>query len=300
MSLFDSSPEEAHVPPPMHIVVHGRGPSHTAISSTQLALLRSGLRAHLIQFFTMSTSEADSSRRTTFTRRLPKLELHAHLNGSIRRSTLLALASSHSIDPSHAQILTRWPSTLSEAFSVFSVIHSCVTTLSDVERIAFEVGEDLEADGVIYAEIRTTPRGMEGGGSEGYVEAVLRGFARYSAGEGTRVVLRLILSIDRSKHSAGDAMDIVQLAAKYRSEGVVGIDLSGDPTKGQFETFLPALHRARSVGLKITLHAGEVPHTNPEMSTMLDFNPDRPDTVASSPPQTSTASKRARYPSNCV
>ncbi|EST06519.1 Adenosine/AMP deaminase domain protein [Kalmanozyma brasiliensis GHG001] len=224
----------------------------------------------------MSMEADPSARRARFVRDLPKLELHAHLNGSIRRSTLLSLAASHGIDPSSAQILTRWPSTLSEAFSVFTVIHSCVTTLSDVERIAFEVGEDMASDGVVYAEIRSTPRAMEGGSLDDYVRAVLRGFGRYRLTSGVEgVVLRLILSIDRAKHTAADAQDIVDLATAHRLAGVVGIDLSGDPTKGEFLTFLPALQRARSLGLKITLHAGEVANTDTEMSAMLDFHPDR-------------------------
>ena len=204
-------------------------------------------------------AETIEARRQRFVQQLPKIELHAHLNGSIRRSTLRELAATKGVDPENAFILTRYPKTLSEAFDVFRVIHSCVTTLQDVERLAFELGEDLEEDGVVYAEIRTTPRAMaanpqtiasSGEGSENdgldeYVQAVLEGFSRYNALPGTqgshKVILRLLLSIDRAKHSTSQAYTIVDLAHRHRHRGVVGIDLSGDPTKGKWSVFLPAL-----------------------------------------------------------
>lgn len=225
-------------------------------------------------------ADASEARLAIFVKRLPKIELHAHLNGSIRRSTLRELASHKGVDPDNAFILSRWPKTLSEAFDVFAVIHSCVTTLEDVERLAYELGEDLEEDGVVYAEIRTTPRIMAGGdGLDDYVEAVLGGFSRYSKQQtglnARKAILRLLLSIDRAKHSTAQAFAIVGLAHRYQKEGVVGIDLSGDPTKGVWSDFEPALSHARSLGLKITLHAGEVKDRDQEMKAMLDFNPDR-------------------------
>ncbi len=238
-----------------------------------------------------------TARRQHFARQLPKIELHAHLNGSIRRSTLRELAAGKNVNPNHAVILSKTPKTLSDAFDVFAVIHSCVTTLQDVERLAYELGQDLEEDGVVYAEIRTTPRVMASGDDHGmvekedgldeYVRAVLDGFARYSgdmedatrsnatASASNKVILRLLLSIDRAKHSSTQAFTVVELAHRYRCQGVVGIDLSGDPTKGQWSTFAPALAQARSLGLKVTLHAGEVRDRDEEMSRMLDFAPDR-------------------------
>ncbi|CCF48158.1 uncharacterized protein UHO2_00487 [Ustilago hordei] len=227
------------------------------------------------------------STRQRFVQQLPKIELHAHLNSSIRRSTLRELAATKGVDPNNAFILSRWPKTLSEAFDVFRVIHSCVTTLQDVERLAFELGQDLEEDGVVYADIRTTPRAMSlasGTATEvdpldQYIKAVLRGFSRYTAQDpgpnARKVIFRLLLSIDRAKHSPTQARTIVDLAHRYLNRGVVGIDLSGDPTKGQWSDFEPSLIHARPLGLRITLHAGEVKDRDQEMTYMLDFHPDR-------------------------
>lgn len=51
----------------------------------------------------------------------------------------------------------------------------------------------------------------------------------------------------------------VHLASQYKSRGVVGIDLSGNPHVGNVATFLPALHQARALGLHLAIHVGEVP-----------------------------------------
>ncbi|PWN49207.1 Metallo-dependent hydrolase [Violaceomyces palustris] len=235
-----------------------------------------------------------------FTLALPKIELHAHLNGSIRRSTLSRLAMEAGIPEEEARILKEELKSLSKAFSFFGVIHKSVKTYDQITMIAQEVCEDFEADGVVYAEIRSTPRdltsssnpqgeGKESGrqgdqvdGKERYVQSVLKGFDSYlgSGDERSRrekCQVRLLLSIDRrlARQDPKVARDVVDLALKYRDKGVVGLDLSGDPTKGGWEDWEEQLFRARSQGLKITLHASEVPDSDAEMAKMLEFDPDR-------------------------
>eukprot|EP00854_Cymbomonas_tetramitiformis_P015279 gene15279-18076_t len=97
----------------------------------------------------------------------------------------------------------------------------------------------------------------------------------FDASPNVRTVLkaRLILSIDR-RETTEQALATVKLAAAYKTKGVVGIDLSGNPSIGEWATFVPALRKAQQQGLKVTLHAGEVTNST-EIKSMLEMQPDR-------------------------
>lgn len=217
-----------------------------------------------------------TAAQVSLARRLPKIELHAHLNGSIRRWTLEELALAAGLNVRESQIIRGDARTVSEMFAVFDVIHHAVRGGKTIRRIAREVLEDAEADGVVYLELRTTPRAHTECGLDqvGYVESVLQGFKDYEekAQRDRRCFARLILSIDR-RDPAEVTEATVDLALRYRDRGVVGIDLSGDPTKGRWETWARPLTRARENGLKITLHAGEVPDVDEETRRMIAFKP---------------------------
>lgn len=86
----------------------------------------------------------------------------------------------------------------------------------------------------------------------------------------------LILSIDR-RNTVAEAHAVVDLAIKYQSAGVVGVDLCGDPAKGNVGIYAQAFARAKAAGLKITLHFAEIAEsgTDEELETLLSWNPDR-------------------------
>ena len=86
----------------------------------------------------------------------------------------------------------------------------------------------------------------------------------------------LILSIDR-KDTADEAMQTVDLAIKHKSRGVVGIDLCGNPLKGDVSIFSAAFSKAKAHDLKLTLHFAEVPASSSEaeLKTLLSYRPER-------------------------
>ncbi|XP_059661932.1 N6-mAMP deaminase [Cornus florida] len=230
---------------------------------------------------------------------MPKVELHAHLNGSIRDSTLFelgrVLGEKGTINFSEVEhVILKNDRSLHEVFKLFDLIHIVTTDHKTVTRITKEVVEDFAAENVVYLELRTTPKRNDsiGMSKRSYMEAVLEGLRSVSVVDvdyaphnlssitdtcnGTvrkKIYVRLLLSIDRRETTAS-AIETVKLAMEMRDMGVVGIDLSGNPIVGEWGTFLPALEFAREQGLSVTLHCGEVPNQK-EIQSMLDFFPER-------------------------
>ncbi|XP_020086607.1 adenosine deaminase-like protein isoform X1 [Ananas comosus] len=236
---------------------------------------------------------------------IPKIELHAHLNGSIRDSTLLELAKGLGekgviVFEDVKHVIMKNGRSLPECFQLFDLYHILTTDHETVTRITKEVVEDFAAENVVYLELRTTPKKNEAKGmtKRSYMKAVIDGLrsvdtvdvafinssrenclesavssSTHGKIERKRIFIRLLLSIDR-RETTEAAMETIDLAREMKDFGVVGIDLSGNPVIGQWETFLPALKHAKDLGLPITIHCGEVPNRK-EIQAMLDFFPQR-------------------------
>lgn len=224
----------------------------------------------------------DTKVDIAFTKSLPKLELHAHLTGSIspqclheiwkqERSATPAMTLQ---DPLEAMSKDKlWD--IITFFPLFSkYIYQLCSTPASIIYSTNAVLHDFKDDGVVYLELRTTPRSSSSMSKEDYVTTILSCIDSFPGRD--IMTTYLILSIDR-RNSPEEAMQLVDLAIKYRSRGVVGVDLCGDPSKGVVSTFKEAFHRAKLHGLKITLHFAEVPASSSlsELNTLLSFKPDR-------------------------
>ncbi|KAJ1980741.1 hypothetical protein H4R35_000999 [Dimargaris xerosporica] len=219
-----------------------------------------------------------------FCQALPKVELHAHLNGSMSVATMGHLRD---------QKLARYPELrdmplpkgpqenvpISDFFPLFQNIYRLTDDEASVRWATRSVLQDFAQDNVRYLELRTTPRHVPETGmtTRSYVEAVLQALDEWHAETATpdnHMQVRLILSIDR-RSTLDTAMATVDLAATLGSRGVVGVDLCGNPSAGSFAAFAPAFERAHQAGLKITVHMGEVPANIPEGLDALALNPHR-------------------------
>nr|XP_046248931.1 adenosine deaminase-like protein isoform X1 [Scatophagus argus] len=216
-----------------------------------------------------------------FYRELPKVELHAHLNGSVSFQTTEKLFSRKphlNIEHSMTAIGKGQRRTLQECFQVFSVIHRLVDTEEDILMVATDVIKEFAADGVKYLELRSTPREEKKTGltKKRYVETVLNAIQQCKKEE-VDIDVRFLVAIDR-RNGAEVAMETVKLAEEFMlsSDGlVVGLDLSGDPTVGHGKDLLPALQRAKNSGLKLSLHLSEIPSQLEESDLLLNLPPDR-------------------------
>jgi adenosine deaminase len=207
------------------------------------------------------TTTSASSRELL--RRLPKAELHCHLDGSLRPETMLDLAREYGkpMPASDADALREYMTVrdarhLEDYLERFDITLSVMQTESALERITFELAEDAARDGVRYIEVRYGPvlNVREGLSLEQAVEAPLRGLARAEERHG--ITGRLIVCAIRNMAPAV-SQELAELAVAYRHRGIVGFDLAGGEVGNPARDHARAFAYARSHDLACTCHAGE-------------------------------------------
>jgi adenosine deaminase len=196
-------------------------------------------------------------------RRLPKAELHCHLDGSIRPSTLLDLGKEYGIalprrDEDALRRYMRVPnsSTLEQYLERFEITLAVMQTAEALERVSYELAEDAASDGVRYLEVRFAPiLNVRGGLSLGEaLEAPLRGLRRAQDAHG--IIGRVIVCAIRNMEPEM-SRELASLAVAYRRRGVVGFDLAGGERGNPAARHAAAFQLAREHDLACTCHAGE-------------------------------------------
>jgi adenosine deaminase len=196
-------------------------------------------------------------------RRLPKAELHCHLDGSVRPATIVELARESGIAlprgdaASLATYLAVPPgSSLEEYLTRFDTTLAVMQRAPALERIAYELAIDSHADGVLYLETRFAPNLSVRDGLQlsDVMEAVLRGLMR--AERETGIVARVIVIALRTRPAA-ESRALSELAVAYKGRGVVGFDLAGAERRHPASAHAAAFEFARAHDLACTCHAGE-------------------------------------------
>jgi adenosine deaminase len=191
-------------------------------------------------------------------RRLPKVELHCHVEGSARASTIAELASIHGIrlpveDPADLFVFT----SLNQFLEIYDVLCATLRTADDFRRIAYEALEDAVAAGVRYREMFFSPGFVIRLGVP--VTTVWEGI---SAGVGDAchdfdVACRMVLDFDKPSGPA-HAMEMVEFAASVKNRDLlVGIGADSVERGIDHAAFAPAFGEAARRGLRRTIHAGE-------------------------------------------
>ena len=196
-------------------------------------------------------------------RRAPKVLLHDHLDGGLRPETVAELAAGigHLLPAAPADLGTWFrdsadSGSLERYLETFDHTVAVMQTEEALERVARECVEDLDADGVVYAEVRWAPeQHLEAGLTlEQAVSAVARGFAAGEAAAGGRIVVRQLLTAMR--HQAR-SREIAELAVKWRDDGVVGFDIAGAEAGNPPTRHLDAFEYLQRENAHFTIHAGE-------------------------------------------
>lgn len=174
-------------------------------------------------------------------------DLHRHLDGSLRESTLQELAEGLGVPP-HPSVRFEPGMGLDAALARFQYTLSLLQTPDSVRRVAHEICEDAAAEGVTTLEIRFAPQLHHGSPIPEIVDAALDGI------DG-RAGLILCVLYGEEPSVASTLVDV----AGPRS-GVVGIDLAGGPApqhRWTMRDYAPAFQRAKKTGLGRTVHAAE-------------------------------------------
>ncbi|KAI0960970.1 hypothetical protein AcV7_000199 [Taiwanofungus camphoratus] len=245
--------------------------------------------SHVVSGFAANALASLTPSQLDFLRKLPKAELHAHLNGSIPLPVLQKLAHdflehespSPTFDTVKAGIdRLRQGVILNEIhefFELFPAIYALTSTPPSLALAARAVLHYFLAstDGyseASYLEVRSTPRETSSMNRLKYLETVLEEVERYPENQAA-----LIVSLDRRMNTVV-AQECVEHAIKLKQEGrrVVGVDLCGDPKAGNMEEFAKHFRAAKEAGLGVTLHVAEIEQSPPtEILQLLSYGPDR-------------------------
>lgn len=188
-------------------------------------------------------------------KRVDKSEIHVHLGGAVS----MAFMQKHMAAQAYnnlTEFIDRFSGGMDyrEGFKAFSLISAILDSNQRIEEAAFDFCQKLHSEQITFCELRTGLKRLDGG-FENYLQSVInglrRGMATYSFVEVT-----LVISLRRDT-SIEDANEAINLAIKYREQGVTGIDVSGESTKGDGHGIFEALQLAKDNGLPVTLHLGE-------------------------------------------
>ena len=198
-----------------------------------------------------------TSRQSTILDALPKAELHLHLEGSIHPQTAVELAARHGTKLTAEEVAARYQySNFAGFIDVFKWVTSFLRDPQDYALITRRLLEALLQQNVVYAEITISTGVMLR-----RMQNVEANFAAIR--ETSQIVsfnrLRAAWIFDAARQFGADsAKEVARWAAKLHTSGVVAFGMGGDEVSFPTANFRPAFDLARSEGLRIVCHAGEI------------------------------------------
>jgi adenosine deaminase len=208
-----------------------------------------------------------------FLRRLPKVQLHCHLEGTLRASTFLDLARRHKValtyNPGDPSLLASAPMPLADDpeavyrfenfqqfLMTFAAASRSLAAPEDYGRLAREYVEDALAQNVRHAELFLSPSVWQFFHPEIDVRECMHAIRDAFDAAKDRIDIALIVDVTRN-FGAESAMKTARMSVELQDLGVIGIGLGGDEARFPAEMFVDVFAFARSEGLHAVAHAGE-------------------------------------------
>jgi len=206
-----------------------------------------------------SGDRVEPTVRRDWLQRLPKVELHLHLEGAIPHAALWDLICKYGGDPRVPTFESLPGVFVYRDFPQFIETwlwkQSFLREANDFELIAAAVAADLARQGIVYAEAFYSPWDARGPGlsTQEVSLAIRRGLSSVAG-----VEVALIADLVRDQGPAGAALTLEEVSEVAAEAGVIGIGIGGSEQLFPPEPFAPVYERARTLGLRTTAHAGEV------------------------------------------
>jgi len=222
-------------------------------------------------------------------REIPKVELHRHLDGSVRFETIQDLARYQGIDlgcstAEELRTLTKIDKPMEDLESVLNSFWTTQKVLSSYEaikRVTFENVEDAFRDGVVLAELRFAPAFISFGKEIGFneiIEGVLdglhEGMKKYPVQGGIICIAARGLDFEDNSRALAETVHY-RSGIHKESDRICGFDLADAEDSTNPETFIPLINRARDEGLGITVHSGENTDAAAVLSALNLYKPSR-------------------------
>ena len=196
-----------------------------------------------------------------FVIKMPKVELHVHLEGSVRPGTLLKLAKRHHVALPAEDVngLHKWYTfrDFNHFIEIYMTISSCLRTAEDIELIAREFLIGQAEQNILYSEVTFTPFNQYMNNRLGFyeqIDAVNR--ARNWAEKELGVRMGIIMDIPRII-SPEDGLTVANWAIERYGDGLIALGLGGPEIDNPPEKYQAAFDRVRAAGIPCILHAGE-------------------------------------------
>ncbi len=199
----------------------------------------------------------------TFIRRMPKVELHVHLEGSIQPKTLLLLAERNNVALPHTTVegLRQWYkfTDFPHFVDIYLTISACICSPEDIEFIAREFLRGQAEQRILHSEATFTPYTHFSTNRhipfEDQIAAL--GRAREWAASELGISVGWVLDIVRNLPQIEHGLTVANWAISGMENGVVALGLGGIEAGHPTEPFQEAFDRARAAGLPAVPHAGE-------------------------------------------
>lgn len=194
----------------------------------------------------------------TFARRIPKIELHLHLEGAVRPGTFVELAGKNQVDlPPHADIaeLYRYDN-LPDFLKIYDLVSRSIRDADDFHRITYEMLESCADSGARYVEFFFSPHAHQAYGVAypTMLAGILNAMDDIETDRG--LTSRLIPAHSREL-GLERGLDFLDLVLQHRTDKVIGIGLDYNEAPFPPAPFQPLFESAANAGLHRTAHAGE-------------------------------------------